>query len=188
MKRFLCLFILMKVAFMSPSSQAQIDYYSGHDIIKGDVYTYAVTHNIDYVIVENVNNIKSREPIIWTNTGERAMYETRPLAEKDSKKLREIVLRVFTKKEIRKYTKSKNRFDVGVIIDPKTGSTLEVGFTLSNKERYNDPILLSIPLSKIEQLETLLKQELYWKVAPESEYASHIGLTLTIFTKRLRYY
>ena len=175
------MFLFINVALSTQVAFAQVDYYSKCDTIKGEEIEYNVTHERNWIFIENVNNQLSSEPIIWTDTGQFAMGETRPGAGRDEKKIRSIVRRVFTRKEIRKYTKSKTAVEIGVAIDSKTGKSLEVGFTIENFESFNDPILLSIPISKFEKLEQLIKEELLWKVYPGSQAASYIGLSITLF-------
>jgi hypothetical protein len=164
------------------TTYAQEDYYSGYNTIKGVEIEYSIIHD-DYggVFFENVRNTLMDQPIIWNNTGERAIPETMPFAERDEKKIREIIQKVFTRKEIKKYRKSQNIAEIGVIIDPMTGRSIEVAFTLTNLKEYDDPILFSIPIQKFELLEILIKQELLWEVAPEAEKASHIGHGFFLF-------
>ena len=87
---------------------AQVDYYSGCETIKSIDFVYCVTHDNSSIVIENINNTLSHVPIVWTDSGVRAMAETRPLARRDEKTIHEIVNSVFTRKEIRKYRRSKN--------------------------------------------------------------------------------
>ena len=114
------------------------------------------------------------------------MAETRPGAVRDDKTIRRIVRKVFTRKEIRKYTRSKNNIEIGVAIDPHTGKTIEVDFTITDYDAFNDPVLLSIPITKLEQMEQLFKEELVWGINPRSENASYIGLSITLFWNKKR--
>lgn len=168
--------------FFVSGAHAQVDYYSACDTIKGVEIVYIVTHD-EYggVYFENAKNSLMNEPIVWTDTGVRAIPETMPFAERDNKIVNEIIHKVFTKKEIKQFRKSKNIAEVGVIIDPMTGKSMEVAYTLTNLKEFNDPLLYSIPIQKFELLEILIKQELVWKVSPESKKASHIGKGFYLF-------
>ena len=166
------------------SAQSQNDYYSKQDtIIKGAYYTYALKIRENSVWLENIENEECHKPIIWTHIGEKATWETLPVADIDDIEVGKLVRRVFSNREIRKYRKNLNSFNVGVIVDPATGGTWEVGFGLPIVQSNNDSILLPIPLTKIEQLEMLFKQELYSEPAPGCERASHIEYTIHPFRK-----
>lgn len=176
--KLLCL--TFTTCYISISIYAQ-DYYSGKALIEGHDIEYVVTEIGGLVHIENLANIKSHAPIIWMDEGKIAMWETRPMAECDYRTIRNNVLKVFKRNEIRKYSKGNNHIEIGFIIDPLSGKTIEVSFTLCNDQSREDNLLLSIPIEKIEQLELLLKQNLYWKVAPGSEKASHIGQSISLF-------
>ena len=128
--------------FFVSGAHAQVDYYSACDTIKGVEIVYIVTHD-EYggVYFENAKNSLMNEPIVWTDTGVRAIPETMPFAERDNKIVNEIIHKVFTKKEIKQFRKSKNIAEVGVIIDPMTGKSMEVAYTLTNLKEFNDPLL-----------------------------------------------
>ena len=184
MKRIGLILLLMVNIIHIMSAQSQNDYFSGNDTIIGTYYTYAVTQRAKYLLLENIENKESHKSIIWTHTGEKAMFETLPWAYLDDDiEVGKLIRRVFSNKEIREYRKNLNFFEVGVIVDPATGATLEVGFTIPYSQSNNDNILLPIPISKLEEIEMLFKQELYWIVAPGSEKASHIEHTIHPFSK-----
>ena len=158
-----------------------MDYYSDCDTIIGNSIVYKVFHDKHFVMIENITNKMSHEPIIWTDTGEKAYAETRPSAKMDVKTVRKILRKVFTKKEIKQFNKSNDIAEIGVVIDPQTGKSLEVQFVLSNYEENDCPRMYSIPIQNIEQLEILIKQNLYWKITPLSEKASHIEFSFRMF-------
>ena len=185
MKRIGLILLLMGSIIHIMSAQSQNDYYSKQDtIIKGAYYTYALKIRENSVWLENIENKESHKSIIWTHTGEKAMFETLPWAYLDDDiEVGKLIRRVFSNKEIREYRKNLNFFEVGVIVDPATGATLEVGFTIPYSQSNNDNILLPIPISKLEEIEMLFKQELYFEVAPGSENASHIEYSIYPFNK-----
>ena len=182
MKRFLFITFILYVAFVQ-STFAQVDYYSACDTIKGDCITYKVTHyDFGIIFLENENNTESHKPIIWSDTGEMASIAERwPLAIEDEKQAQRLVREVFSRREIRKFRKSKNMVNIGVIVDAQMGKSIEVGYSLSNREEYGDPIMFSIPVNKFETLEQLIKEQLLWEVPSWAGAASHIERSIRLF-------
>lgn len=182
MKTTLITLIALLAAITAQSSYAQmVDYYSGRDNIRVGDTQYNIFHYENWVILENDNNRILHKPITWKDTGEPILGDPRPSAELDEVKVNEITHQVFTQEEIDRYTSSNNYLSIGVVIDSQTGKTLEAGFILTNIRDYDDPIMLSIPIQKIEQLEELITKDLIWVVTPEWNNASHIELDITLF-------
>ena len=174
--------IALLAVISAQNSFAQMaDYYSGRDIIRVGDTQYDVLHYENWVILENLNNRILHKPITWRDTGEPILGDPRPSAELDELKVNEIINQVFTKEEINSYTSSNNYLSIGVVIDSQTGKSLEAGFILTNSRDYDDPIMLSIPIQKIEQLEELITKDLIWVVTPEWNNASHIERDITLF-------
>ena len=71
--------------------------------------------------------------------------------------------------------------NIGVIVDAQTGKSIEVGYSLSNREEYGDPIMFSIPVNKFETLEQLIKEQLLWEVPSWAGAASHIERSIRLF-------
>ena len=181
------LLITIAIALTHLQANCQtVDYYTGRTFAEGRFINYRIANDKNSVVVSNENNRIIGSPILWLDTGEYAMAETRPGAVRDDKTIRRIVRKVFTRKEIRKYTRSKNNIEIGVAIDPHTGKTIEVDFTITDYDAFNDPVLLSIPITKLEQMEQLFKEELVWGINSRSENASYIGLSITLFWNKKR--
>jgi predicted AlkP superfamily pyrophosphatase or phosphodiesterase len=82
-----------------------------------------------------------------------------------------ILNEVFTKEEIARYSQNGNNgLRMYFVIESKTGKTLEVKFYLFNLPYNHNPILLSIPICKLERLETLMKQKLIWSIPKSNKW------------------
>jgi len=147
------------------------DYYSGKDTVRTSTASYKVIHYDDYISVQNVNNVRMLSFQYDTKTGELlSMAQTGfPRADPDKAMFAEILKEVFTEEEIARYSQNGNNgMGMYFVIEPKTGKTLEVEFELNNSPHNHNPILLSIPVCKLERLETLMKEKLIWKT-PHSD-------------------
>ena len=156
--------------------QAQ-DYYTGKDTIKTATETFVVKNYGSYFSVQNVKNVKMNAFQYDTKTGKLlSMAETGfPTAQPDKAMFAEILKEVFTKEEIAKFSNDgRNGIGLYFVIEPNSGKTLEVKFEILNIPESNNPIMLSVPVSKLERLELLMKQKLIWSV-PKSKKWKYVS-------------
>lgn len=171
MKPFL-LTLSITLSLAAANLQAQ-DYYTGKDTIKTATETFVVNNYGSYFSVQNVKNVKMNAFQYDTKTGKPlSMAKTGfPSAQPDKAMFAEILKEVFTKEEIARYSQNGNNgLRMYFVIEPNTGKTLEVKFYLFNLPDNHNPILLSIPVCKLERLEILIKEKLIWLVPASNEW------------------
>lgn len=167
------LYIILFTFLISIYSVQAQDYYTGKDTVKTATETFVVKNYGIFFSVQNVKNVKMNAFQYDTKTGKLlSMAETGfPSAQPDKQMFETILYEVFTKEEIARYSQNGNNgLRMYFVIEPKTGKTLEVKFYLFNLPYNHNPILLSIPICKLERFETLMKQKLFWLVPASNKW------------------
>jgi hypothetical protein len=165
--------ILLFTFLISIYSVRAQDYYTGKDTIKTATETFVVKNYGSYFSVQNVKNVKMNAFQYDTKTG-KLLSEAEtgfPTAQPDKAMFAEILKEVFTEEEIAKYSNDgRNGIGLYFVIEPNSGKTLEVEFEILNIPESNNPIMLSVPVSKLERLELLMKQKLFWLVPASNKW------------------
>ncbi len=168
------LLLTLSITFSLAAANLQAqDYYTGKDTIKTATETFVVKNYGSYFSVQNVKNVKMNAFQYDTKT-EKLLSEAEtgfPSAQPDKQMFETILNEVFTKEEIAKYSNDgRNGIGLYFVIEPNTGRTLEVKFEINNCPEINNPIILSVPASKLERLELLMKQKLIWSIPKSNKW------------------
>ena len=161
------------------------DNYSHKTYVQGTDITYRVIVEPDeddpFIILDNINNVLSDKYPYDKATKQYysdAMHPM-PLAEPDYDLLKEIVDSVFSNADKTKYFSDNCELWVTLRINPITSHAIEMMFHIEYTPK--DKRILSLPVSKLEQLEKALKKDLIFKVPSAGKDADFLLLSGRVF-------
>lgn len=163
------------------------DYYSDKTRVKGDHIEYNVTKkeftSTIIIELEDTCNVLSGQ---WPYDNAKGQYynfanHPWPLPRPDEKILETIVDSVFSADEKDRYSNSGKHFHLAAEfkVDPQTCRLIEVVFVLEYS--LDDKRMLSIPISKIEQLEVAMKRDLIFQVPERGKDADFLFVAVHAF-------
>lgn len=165
MRRTIAIFILFVLAASQAFSQ---DHYSGNTRVEGTSAEYNVSrktfgHRMFIDLVNTVNELSDKLPY---DTVSQCYYSEalhpQPLAQPDYEMLDKIVDSVFCASDKEKYFSQDCHLFIDFSVDPRTCHAIEIVFGLHYTS--DDKRILALPVSKIEQLEAVLKKDLIFYV------------------------
>jgi len=177
--------LLTVIQFNSVYSQ---DLYKGHTSMKGMNNEYVIEYEEHAVTISNKANTHPVYPYYddpyFLDTKE--LVKPYPTLELDKKALDEIVNTVFTPEEVEKYDyNSWGNLHFNLVINPRTGKVSEIRsifmFTINGVRGSRNPILLSIPITKIEELETLIKERIVFDIPQKYRNVNFLNTYFFIF-------
>jgi len=186
--RLISVILLTVLPFISAHGQ---DLYKGHTTLKGINNEYNVEYIDDVgVVLNNKTNVFPVYPGLEDNsyfldTKERVLVN--PPLDIDRTVFDEILRTVFTQEEMDKYSYEAcgNRILFTINIIPQTGKISEVTSihlrTITLFRDKKNPILLSIPITKIEELETLIKERIVFDIPQKYRNVNYLHTYFFIF-------
>ena len=178
MKQFL--FIIVIFVFSVVDAMCQ-DYYSGNTRIRGEILEYIIHHK-DYqsfqvIDLDNVDNVLSNQNPYDTVAKQYYSEALHPMphAQPNYDSLDAIVASIFSDDDKARYFSKDCRLMVTFRVDPHTRHAKEMNFGLYYDSDNNQ--ILSLPISKIEQLEIALKKDLLFYVHERGKDADFLILS-----------
>ena len=190
MNNFKTLSLILLAALPCLSARGQ-DYYKGQTSLKAVDNEYEIHYyndadtsrfrNSTSIYISNKGIPDTRKTLPYLTDTWEVLYESLTF-DYDAEELENIIKEVFTPEEIQKYYESRNYIVFSIIINPETGRPAEIGFSL--KMQSDDQVLCSIPITKIEQLENLMKQRFTFFIPKEYRTATYLWQRIYMFMRR----
>lgn len=153
--RLLCALFIVALPFNGANGQ---DYYKGRTTVKGIKSEYTViyeNHEDGNVIISNkANNGRLFKGFPYLLDTKEIIFYTENI-EFDQNTLKKILKAVFTKKELDKFGRDGCEIFLDMEINPKTGKAIEL-----SKINLAGLAFRSIPITRIERLEKIIKKRL----------------------------